>query len=456
MFLLSKLGEVTHLFPEDVERTREFLLDRGIPADSLEALTHFSARLAIDPSFQRDVTSLVQAVIRREGETVDYMDLLGILVVATAGAGPFNANDEQEESVREILRFLTQIRRHTGAVEPVFVRSRNVIPVVLAAESLTGKRASLPLREYYDVPIQPVSPVPFFRSEDSEPSQRRGAAIWIVGGIALAIALRSGWTLYQKGHATLETTEALRVVQPSNLPVNDTEQTTAPARRLQKIPAPVIRRPSQAVARHLNDAHAPLAKSSLVEDAATVGSLLPLDAGRSFPPSNTTSPPKSDVIAENNPVTRPLNAELVSATKSTPAANTTTTSTPSVRRRLPKSIMMEPPPLRRSSASLNASAPGVVHPTSLGMMASNLISSPAPAYPLAASQAQVQGEVRVRAVVDREGNVIDARVVSGPVLLRDVSLEAVQHWRYRPYMQSGRPVEVATTAVLDFELPEAN
>ena len=117
---------------------------------------------------------------------------------------------------------------------------------------------------------------------------------------------------------------------------------------------------------------------------------------------------------------------------------------------------MSPPPARRpggSYGSLDASAPGVVHPASIGMMASNLISSPAPAYPAAASQAQVQGEVTVRAVVDREGNVIDARVVSGPELLRDVSLEAVQHWRYRPYMQGGKPVEVATTAILDFELP---
>ena len=87
------------------------------------------------------------------------------------------------------------------------------------------------------------------------------------------------------------------------------------------------------------------------------------------------------------------------------------------------------------------------------MMATNLISSPAPEYPAAASQARVQGEVTVRAVVDRNGNVTDARVISGPELLRDVSLEAVQHWRFRPYMQGGKPVEVATTAVLDFELP---
>lgn len=86
-------------------------------------------------------------------------------------------------------------------------------------------------------------------------------------------------------------------------------------------------------------------------------------------------------------------------------------------------------------------------------MAANVMFSPAPVYPPAASAAHVQGEVRVRAVVGRDGDVIDARVVSGPPLLRDAALEAVERWRYRPYMQYGKPVAVATTAILDFQIP---
>ncbi|WP_263383765.1 energy transducer TonB [Granulicella arctica] len=450
MFLLSKLGGVSGLFTEDVARIREFLLDRGIPAGSLAALTHFSGRLAIDPSFQRDVTSLVQVVIRREDEAVDYMDLLGILVVAAAGAGPFHASDEQEESVREILRFLTQIRRPTGAVGPVFVRSQNVIPVVVAAEALPGERAAMPVPGSHDVPVRPVSSVPFYRLEDLEPSRGRGAAVWIAGAMALAVALGSGWMLYHKGHAAPQTTAVLQIVPSPNLPVHDSnERTTEPVRRVQRSRAPVIRRPAPTAGR----SGALPGKPRTAEDASTVGSQRPLDAGRSFPPANSASPAKPDVIAGSAPVTRPLNAGPESAATSTPPVNTATSSAPSVRRRLPKSIMLNPPPPRLSAERLNAAAPGVVHPASLGMMASNLISSPAPAYPAAASQALVQGEVRVRAVVDRDGNVIDARVVSGPELLRDVSLEAVQRWRFRPYMQGGKPVEVATTAILDFELP---
>ena len=86
-------------------------------------------------------------------------------------------------------------------------------------------------------------------------------------------------------------------------------------------------------------------------------------------------------------------------------------------------------------------------------MASNLMYSPEPEYPAGAIAAGVEGEVTIRAVVGPRGNVIDERVVSGPPQLRDAALEAVRRWRYRPYEQDGKPVAIATTAILDFQAP---
>jgi len=78
--------------------------------------------------------------------------------------------------------------------------------------------------------------------------------------------------------------------------------------------------------------------------------------------------------------------------------------------------------------------------------------SPLPTYPAAASASHVQGEVKVRAEVDRDGNVASVRVISGPPLLRDAALDAVQRWRYRPYILSGEPTPMDAVAIMDFQL----
>jgi TonB family protein len=79
--------------------------------------------------------------------------------------------------------------------------------------------------------------------------------------------------------------------------------------------------------------------------------------------------------------------------------------------------------------------------------------SPVPVYPAEAAASHVQGEVKLSADVDRNGNVASVRVISGPPLLRDAATDAVQRWRYRPYLSAGRAIPVSAMAIMDFELP---
>lgn len=112
-----------------------------------------------------------------------------------------------------------------------------------------------------------------------------------------------------------------------------------------------------------------------------------------------------------------------------------------------------PPLLSAASTAAAGSVPaGTVRPTSLGVMSSNLIYSPAAAYPPAASAAHVAGAVKVEAVVDKSGNVAAARVISGPPQLRDAALNAVQQWRYKPYVLGGKARQFTTQALMEFEL----
>ena len=96
---------------------------------------------------------------------------------------------------------------------------------------------------------------------------------------------------------------------------------------------------------------------------------------------------------------------------------------------------------------------GSVRAISLGVNASNVLYSPTPVYPRAASDAHVQGDVKVETNVDRNGNVASVRVVSGPPLLRDAALDAAQRWRYRPHFTGSEQAAMSAITVFEFQLP---
>jgi len=91
-------------------------------------------------------------------------------------------------------------------------------------------------------------------------------------------------------------------------------------------------------------------------------------------------------------------------------------------------------------------------PISAEVQAAKLISRVSPRYPELARQARIQGTVRLRAVIAREGTVQQLEVVSGPPILISAAIEAVKQWRYTPTLQNGEPVEVETEIDVIFSL----
>ena len=73
-------------------------------------------------------------------------------------------------------------------------------------------------------------------------------------------------------------------------------------------------------------------------------------------------------------------------------------------------------------------------------------------YPAIAKVAKVQGTVVVDAVIDEHGDVIQARVVSGPGLLVGAALQAVEKWKYEPTRLNGQPVSVEMEVKVHFAL----
>ncbi len=80
------------------------------------------------------------------------------------------------------------------------------------------------------------------------------------------------------------------------------------------------------------------------------------------------------------------------------------------------------------------------------------ISKPSPNYPAIAVAAHIQGTVVLQATISKTGTIENLRVLSGPQMLRQAALNAVQQWRYRPYLLNGDPVEVETTVNVNFVL----
>jgi protein TonB len=75
-----------------------------------------------------------------------------------------------------------------------------------------------------------------------------------------------------------------------------------------------------------------------------------------------------------------------------------------------------------------------------------------PTYPPLAQQARIQGVVVLTAIIGKDGNIQNLQVVGGHPMLAPAAIEAVKHWRYKPFLLNGQPVEVETTVTVTFHV----
>jgi len=71
------------------------------------------------------------------------------------------------------------------------------------------------------------------------------------------------------------------------------------------------------------------------------------------------------------------------------------------------------------------------HPgVSVNLGAASVLHRPSIQYPGLAEKAGIQGTVSLEATFDSAGNVVDARVLSGPTELRRNTLESILQWHF--------------------------
>jgi len=157
--------------------------------------------------------------------------------------------------------------------------------------------------------------------------------------------------------------------------------------------------------------------------------------------------PSSPEAEENNSASVSIHVKSEATPAKAPAADEETTA-------------QLPSPLGVASASATGLsgllAPPAARPAltrirvSQGVSQGMLIKRVQPKYPANALAMRAHGAVQIEATVDKQGNVVSPRVLSGDPVLAAAALEAVRQWRYKPYYLDGEPVEIQTEITINF------
>jgi TonB family protein len=77
----------------------------------------------------------------------------------------------------------------------------------------------------------------------------------------------------------------------------------------------------------------------------------------------------------------------------------------------------------------------------------------APNYPEEAKQKHIEGIVKARVTVAKDGSVKDVEIIEGDPLLVDAAKQAIMRWHYTPFMNCGQAVEMRSMEHVKFALP---
>jgi TonB family protein len=502
-----QLTDVSIRYPEEIVELRDFLIKAGCAVRTGQALGQTASRLLRDRAFHRDLTSHVWVLIDKY-DRISYSDLLGVLAIAAAGSSFAATADEGDAHC--LLRFLMEARHSLETLSDNKKRAPARETTDVIANPSTGPFQ--PTRgNGQEVSVEPLQPgerdlLSPEGSQNSASGRRR--LPWVVAAGCVLVALLIGlWLKHRpaeyagKNPASVTPAAAGNVLSTPVTKGSVTPSALRPDERVANggVSSPIPRRKSRVMPFSLaaqSPRQTPVAAGYIPSPApnappvtatATHGpvpaGVLPAPAPTARPSDSlTTLPPAIRAAGTASPAQVGPSAAIYSAPSDAPSIPqdsaqqggdniSRASKAPILLRRHPPAsssavsedgtnLASEDSPPAVSAAletSPNGSAAatdgGTVRVTSLGAMASNLLYSPVPAYPAAAFASHVQGEVKLSADVDRDGNVASVRVISGPPLLRHAALDAVQRWRYRPYRSSGGPIPMAAIEIMDFQLP---
>jgi TonB family protein len=91
-------------------------------------------------------------------------------------------------------------------------------------------------------------------------------------------------------------------------------------------------------------------------------------------------------------------------------------------------------------------------PKTGSIVPAKLVKRVMPIYPADAREKGIEGIVKLKVIVQKDGSVRVLGVVEGDPALSPAAVEAVRQWRYEPWQLNGQPIDLDTTIDLVFSL----
>ncbi|GAC1424358.1 MAG: hypothetical protein NVSMB62_21220 [Acidobacteriaceae bacterium] len=473
MAVLSTNEEIASRFAPYLGELHELFGLHGVPFGSPGDLPQLVERLDSGGFFAEDVSSILRSIILREGGSVPQTELLEVVALAAAGPNLDPTNPEVQPAFRRLLSFVGTIARRPWNVPPGDSPAAS-IPAVTptpapAYDHAPAHNEPLPAPTL-EAPLQPLEApytnglsnglsagfrpfAPRPQVEEPEPSAIDGIPppkphsgrnpswpLWIAAACAIFAVLLL--VLFDRAHAPQPVVSpapnpATAGVVPITSAPNAASQPTKPSAT---IPLVQGRRPATALAGTTFASRPARPTTTQTGPAAQAPPASTVSSGRTAPPQ---APPPATSAANASPAATSPGVRSAPVPASTDTAATTASP-----------VASSVAPLRRPAIALPREGGRMAHggyfQVSSGVMASHLVRSTDPGYPMLARVAHVQGEVILQAVISPEGEVVATHVLSGHRLLRSAASSAVKQWRYRPFLVDGRPVNVATIVTVDF------
>jgi protein TonB len=279
-------------------------------------------------------------------------------------------------------------------------------------------------------------------SSDTTSLEHKSGNNWmlIAACIALFFAVGVGGMIYFRGQSSNRNVNASIppvVTQPANAVAANTAQPVAAS--------PASSSPSTNSSR---EAAASVRPSIVVNGNAPVETHdAPVSANRPSAPAKQSEP-----RVTNDMMSATLNSHPVSSQRTAGAREDAA----------PAVDAMAPPPVPENSTLTGIGTSAMAAPPAPELRPNGpvkiggevkeprLLSSSLPIYPALAKQSNTQGDVVIRATIDKTGHVAHMDVVSGPAVLRQAALDALSRWKYEPSKLDGQPVSIQMSVTIKF------